>query len=95
MELPDASLLAKFRTQRLKENTLDEVLTAIAKQCVEKGLIKKKCGLSVDATHSEANCVKKTPERIMKHLARRIFKGLKEDLGAVPACADRPPLARG
>jgi hypothetical protein len=82
--LPDASLLAKFRTQRLKDNTLDDILTAIIKQCVEKGLIKES-GLSIDATHTEANCVKKTPERIMKHLAKKIFAGLEDDLGSVPA----------
>lgn len=81
--LPDASLLAKFRTQRLKEHALDEVITKIVAQCVEKGLIKG-TGVSTDATHIEANCKKKTPERIMKHLARKIFAGLEEDLGAVP-----------
>lgn len=30
-ELPDSSLLAKFRTQRLKETTLDEVIAEIVK----------------------------------------------------------------
>lgn len=34
--LPDKSLLSKFRTQRLKESTLDEIITNIVKQCVEK-----------------------------------------------------------
>ena len=82
-KLPDASLLAKFRTQRLQEVTLDEVLSEIVRQCVESGIIKS-TALSVDATHIEANCTKKVPERIMKHLAKRIFKALKADNEAVP-----------
>ena len=69
--LPDPSLLAKFRTQRLKDVTLDEVLSEIVRQCVENGVIKSD-SLSVDTTHIEANCTKKVPERIMKHLAKRI-----------------------
>jgi transposase len=85
--LPDASLLAKFRTQRLKEHTLDEVLTKIVKQCVGNGLVKG-TGNSTDTTHIEANCVKMTPERIMKHLAKKIIAGLTEDCGSVPAGID-------
>lgn len=81
--LPDASLLAKFRTQRMKDVTLDEVLKEIVRQCVEKGIIKSEA-LTVDTTHIEANCVKKVPERIMKHLAQKVFKGLEKDLGTIP-----------
>ena len=81
--LPHPSLLAKFRTQRLKDITLDEVITEIVRQCVEKGMIKG-TGLAVDTTHIEANCTKKVPERIMKHLAKKIFKGLEKDNGTVP-----------
>ena len=33
-KLPDASLLAKFRTQRMKDITLDDVLSEIVRQCV-------------------------------------------------------------
>ena len=82
-KLPDASLLAKFRTQRLKDVTLDDILKEIVRQCVEKGIIKSDA-LTVDTTHIEANCVKKVPERIMKHLAKKVFKGLENDLGAIP-----------
>ena len=73
-ELPDPSLLAKFRTQRLQEATLDNILTEIIRQCVENGIIKGK-SLSVDTTHILANTTKKVPERVMKHLAKKIFKG--------------------
>lgn len=69
-ELPDKSLLSKFRTLRLQESTLDDIITEIVRQCVEKDIIKG-TGVSIDATHIEANTIKKTPERLMKHLARK------------------------
>lgn len=86
-KLPDPSLLAKFRTQRLREFSLDDIITEIVRQCVENGVIKSG-SISVDATHIEANTIKKVPERIMKHLAKRIFKGLQNDLGAIPTEID-------
>jgi IS5 family transposase len=76
--LPDKSLLSKFRTQRLEESTLDEIITEIVRQCVEKGIIKG-TGVSIDATHIEANTIKKTPERLMKHLARKIIKTYEKE----------------
>lgn len=82
-ELPDPSLLAKFRTQRLQETTLDDILSEIVRQCVEKGIIKGS-SLSVDTTHILANTTKKVPERVMKHLAKKIFKGLEHDIGFMP-----------
>ncbi|NPV89757.1 MAG: transposase [Firmicutes bacterium] len=39
-DLPDPSLLAKFRTQRLKDITLDDIIKEVVKQCVDKGIIK-------------------------------------------------------
>lgn len=82
-ELPDPSLLAKFRTQRLKETSLDDIIKEIIRQCVEKGIIKG-TGLSIDATHTLANTNKLFPERIMKRLAKRIFKSIEEVSGAIP-----------
>ena len=40
-KLPNKSLLAKFRCYRLKDITLDEIITEIVKQCVDKGIIKE------------------------------------------------------
>ena len=74
--MPDPSLLAKFRAQRLQEATLDDILTEIIRQCVEKGIIKGK-SLSVDTTHILANTTKKVPERVMKHLAKEILSDEK------------------
>lgn len=78
--LPDKSLLSKFRTQRLQESTLDEIIIEIVSQCVEKGIIKG-TSVSIDATHIEANTIKKTPERLMKHLARKIVSAYEKETG--------------
>ncbi len=78
--LPDKSLLSKFRTQRLGETTLDEIITEVVRQCIEQGIIESK-SVSIDSTHIEANTKKKTPERIMKHLAKRIIKTYEEESG--------------
>lgn len=86
-ELPDSSLLSKFRTQRLKETTLDDIIKEVVKQCDRKGILKGN-GISVDCTHTEANTVKKVPERIMKHLAKKIFRSLESELKSIPANID-------
>jgi len=86
--LPDPSLLAKFRTQRLKETTLDDIIQEVVKQCVEKGIIKG-TGISIDATHTQANTIKKVPERIMKHLSQNIFKNLEKENGSIPEQIDK------
>ncbi|VBB04831.1 Hypothetical protein LUCI_0036, partial [Lucifera butyrica] len=33
-ELPDASLLAKFRTQRLKDTSMDDIIQEVVHQCI-------------------------------------------------------------
>jgi len=77
-ELPDPSLLAKFRTQRLGETTLDEIMKEMVRQCVDKGIIKGQ-SISIDATHTQANTIKKVPERIMKHLAKKILSKIEKE----------------
>lgn len=83
-ELPNPSLLSKFRTQRLKETTLDDIIKEVVKQCDKKGIIKG-TSMSIDCTHTQANTVKKVPERIMKHLAKKIFKSLESELKSIPS----------
>src|SRR5699024_2255088 len=78
--LPDKSLLSKFRTQRLQESTLDEMITEIVRQCVEKKIIEENT-VSIDTTHIQANTIKKTPERMMKHLARKIITNFENETG--------------
>lgn len=82
-DLPDPSLLAKFRTQRLKDTSVDDIIKEVVHQCVENNLIKGS-GLSIDTTHTAANTAKLVPERIMKHLAKKILKKVEEELGEMP-----------
>ena len=72
--LPNKSLLSKFRTMRLTEANLDDILIEIVRQCIENDIINAENGLAIDTTHILANTTKKVPERIMKHLAKKIFK---------------------
>ena len=81
--LPHPSLLAKFRVHKLQDVTLDEIIIEIVNQCVKKGIIKSSA-ITIDATHTEANTFKATPERVMKRLANKIFKTLNEETGEVP-----------
>lgn len=82
--LPETSLLTKFRTQRLKDISMDAIITEIVRQCVERGIIKSSNGIVIDTTHIEANTIKKVPERIMKHLARNIFKAMGQEEYEIP-----------
>jgi len=82
-DLPDPSLLSKFRVYRLKDMALDEIITEIVRQCVENGIIKD-TAVSIDATHTHANTFKATPERVMKHLAKKIFKAYEGETGSLP-----------
>ncbi len=68
--LSDKSLLSKFRTQRLQNSTLDEIITEIIRQCVEQKIIEGN-SVSIGATNIEANTIK-TPERLTKHLAKKL-----------------------
>ena len=82
-DLPDPSLLSKFRVHRLKDITLDEIIVEIVKQCVEKGVIDD-TGISIDTTHTHANTFKAVPERVMKHMVQNIFKSYKSEVGDLP-----------
>jgi len=82
--LPETSLLTKFRTQRLKDISMDAIITEIVRQCVERDIIKSSNGIVIDTTHIEANTIKKVPERIMKQLARNIFKAMGQEQYEIP-----------
>jgi len=82
--LPHPSLLSKFRTMRLKEVTLDDIMTEVVRQCVEKEIISADNGASIDTTHILANTTKKVPERVMKHLAKKIFKAMDKTDYEIP-----------
>jgi len=78
-DLPHSSLLSKFRTMRLKGATLDDILTETVRQCIEKGIIKAESKAIIDAMHIHANTTKKVPERVMKHLTKKIFKAMEQE----------------
>lgn len=82
-ELPHPSLLAKFRVHRLEEVSMDEIIVEVVNQCVKKGVLKG-TGISVDATHTHANTFKAVPERILKRLAKKVFKKLEQENGQIP-----------
>ncbi len=86
-ELPHPSLLSVFRVHRLQDVTLDEIIAEIVRQCVDKGIIKD-TGISIDATHTKANTFKATPERVMKRLAKKIFKTYEKESGKLPEDID-------
>ena len=73
-ELPHPSSLCKFRKMRLDENIMDDILTEIVRQMLDKGIIKKETGIIIDSTHIKANTTKKVPERLMEHMAKNIFR---------------------
>ncbi len=87
-DLPDPSLLAKFRTQRLQETTVDDIIKEVVKQCIDKGIIKD-TGMSVDSTPVSANTTKKVPERIMKQLAKQILTNVEKENGSIPQGIDK------
>ncbi len=84
-DIPHASTLCKFRKMRLDKCTMDDIMQEIVRQMVEKGIIKSDSGIIIDSTHINANTTKKVPERLMEHMAKKIFRetaeksGLKED----------------
>ena len=49
-----------------------------------KKRIIKSSAITIDATHTEANTFKATPERVMKRLANKIFITLNEENGELP-----------
>ena len=82
--IPNQSLIPKFIKMRLKDMTLDDVLTEVVRQCHERGIIEPGGESIIDAMHIHANTIKKVPERIMKHLIKKIFKAMDEPCGEIP-----------
>lgn len=80
-ELPHPSSLCKFRKMRLDETIMDDIMAEIVRQMIERGIIKKESGIIIDSTHINANTIRKVPERLMKHMAIRIFRETAEKDG--------------
>ena len=71
---PHPTTLCKFRQLRLDDSIMDDIMAEMVRQMIEKGIIKKESGIIIDSTHITANTKRKVPERLMKQLAKNIFK---------------------
>lgn len=72
-ELPDPSQLSRFRNHRLGAGQVDEVLKAVVRQCIERGIVKSKTIL-MDSTHTLANSQKQKPLEVLQDAAKRLFR---------------------
>ncbi len=72
----DASSLTKFRTLRLKDmDLLDLLINKTVSIAIEKGIIKSK-SIIVDATHTTAKYTKKSPCQLLKDKATSLRKAV-------------------
>ncbi|MFD3262330.1 IS1182 family transposase [Paenibacillus lentus] len=72
----DASSLTKFRTLRLKDlNLLDMLVGKTVEIALEKGIIKSKA-IIVDATHTKARYNQKSPREILLDRSRKLRKAV-------------------
>jgi transposase len=71
--VPDSSQLSRFRNHRLGVGQVDDVLLAIVRQCVDKGLVKSKA-LIVDSTHTLAASQKQKPLAVLQDAAKKLYR---------------------
>ncbi|MEG1846678.1 MAG: transposase, partial [Oscillospiraceae bacterium] len=71
--IPHASLLAKFRCQRISEDMLEEFLNQTIRQAVEKKLIKS-TAIIVDSTHTKSKHSPQTPTQILREMSKEFRK---------------------
>lgn len=71
--LPDPTQLSRFRNHRLGAGAVDEVLNAVVRQCIEKGLVKSKT-IIMDSTHTLAGSQKQKPLEVLRDAAKRLFR---------------------
>jgi hypothetical protein len=71
----DSSLMTKFRKTRITEDILEEMLSEIVRQAIEKRLIKSRA-IIVDSTHSKASAKHETPTQILRKLTKELRKEL-------------------
>ena len=72
-EVPDASLLAKFRTLRITEEELQEFLKETVRQALNNNIIKSKT-IIVDSTHSRSKHTPQTPTQILREMTKNLRK---------------------
>lgn len=72
-DVPEASLLAKFRTLRITEEELQEFLNETVKQALDNKIIKSKT-IIVDSTHSRSKHTPQTPTQILREMTKNLRK---------------------
>ena len=71
----NSSSLTKFRKLRLKDsNLLDMLIRKTVEIALEKGLIKQKATIIVDATHTKSRYNQKSQTDVLKELSKRLRK---------------------
>ena len=72
-DVPDASLLAKFRTLRITEEELQKFLNETVRQALDKNIVKSKT-IIVDSTHSRSKHTPQTPTQILREMTKNLRK---------------------
>ena len=72
-DVPDASLLAKFRTLRITEEELQGFLNETVRQALDNNIIKSKT-IIVDSTHSRSKHTPQTPTQILREMTKNLRK---------------------
>ncbi|AJY75451.1 hypothetical protein [Paenibacillus beijingensis] len=74
--LPDPSLPSLLRVHKIRAGEVENLLTEVVKQCVEKGLLKSSDTL-VDATHTHSKYEAIEPLKVLKQAANRLQRAVK------------------
>jgi transposase len=95
----DPSLLSKFRRQRLQDvDLLGLLISKSVAMAIEKGIIKRKSDIIVDATHELAKSITYKPLDFLKKMAGQILKACEPFWGndfskdGLPTCDDQSDL---
>ena len=95
----DSSLLSKFRRQRLQDvDLLSLLISKSVAMAIEKGIIKRKSDIIVDATHELAKSITYKPLDFLRRMAGQILKACEPFWGndfskdGLPTCDDQSDL---
>lgn len=95
----DPSLLSKFRRQRLQDvDLLSLLISKSVAMAIEKGIIKRKSDIIVDATHELAKSITYKPLDFLRRMAGQILKACEPFWGndfskdGLPTCDDQSDL---
>ena len=83
--VPDASLLAKFRTMRITEEELHEFLNETVRQALNNNAIKSK-SIIVDSTHSRSKHTPQTPTQILREMTKNLRKEIHRTQNEITKC---------